>query len=131
MGDVTRYNAADCVITVDSVYITGLGESMVEGEKDEDFFEDSTGAQGDVVVNEINDTKGTITLSVQATCPQRSMLIQYANARKEFPFWAVNKALGSRMGGSKCRIMSMPPVKHGKTAEDLEIKIRAYDYTVE
>lgn len=129
--NVTRYNAKDCVITVNGTYITGLGESMVEGEKDEDFFEDSTGAQGDIVVNEINDTKGTITLTVQQTCPQRKMLMQLATSNKEFPFWAVNKSLGTRMGGSKCRIISMPTFKQGKSAEDLEIKIRAFDYTVQ
>lgn len=35
--NVTRYDANDCTIVVDSVYITGLGEDMIKGSKDEDF----------------------------------------------------------------------------------------------
>ena len=35
---VTNYNANDCVVTVNDIYITGLAETMIKGEKDEDFF---------------------------------------------------------------------------------------------
>ena len=46
---VGNYDAKNTTILVDGVYITGLGEDMVTGEKDEDLFETSVGAQGDVV----------------------------------------------------------------------------------
>ena len=32
---LTKYNAKDCTITVDGVYITQVGEDMVTFEKDE------------------------------------------------------------------------------------------------
>ena len=67
MSNITKYNAKDCVVTVDDVYITGLGETMVTGEKDEDNATPVVGAQGDVVVNEINNDLGTITVVVQGT----------------------------------------------------------------
>ena len=47
-GNITRFNAKDTVILVGGVAITGTGESMVTGEKEEDFTETSVGAQGDI-----------------------------------------------------------------------------------
>ena len=75
MARVTQYNAKDCVVTVNGVYITGLGEDMVSGEKDEEFFSTSVGAQGDILMNETNNSLGTITLTVQGTSPQKGMLL--------------------------------------------------------
>lgn len=128
---VTQYNAKDCVITVNGVYITGLGEDMVSGEKDEEFFSTSTGAQGDVVVNETNDPIGTITLTVQATSPQKSMLLELAKSREMFPIWVVNKSIGERMGGTMARIKNYPELVQGAEAEDREFEIAVFDYTVE
>ena len=36
-GNITRFNAKETVILVGGVAITGTGESMVTGEKEEDF----------------------------------------------------------------------------------------------
>ena len=76
----TQYNAKDCTVAVDDVYITGVGETFISGEKDEENFSTSVGAQGDVCVSEMNNPMGTITLTVQATCPQKSYLIALAIA---------------------------------------------------
>lgn len=128
---VTSYNAKDCTITINNVYITGLGESMVTGSKDEDFFSSTVGAQGDIVVNETNNSLGTITLSVQATSPQKSYLMQLARERTQFSFWAVNKSIGERMGGTMARILNYPELANGTEAEDREFEIQVFDYTVE
>ena len=69
---ITRYNAKDCVVTVGEAYITGLGEDMVSCEKDEDNVSAVVGAQGDVVLNVVNNPLGTITLTVQGTSPWRN-----------------------------------------------------------
>ncbi len=61
---MTSYNAKDCVITWGNMYLTGLGEDMVTGAKDEEMFSTSVGAQGDVIVNEINNDLGTVTITV-------------------------------------------------------------------
>ena len=131
MANVTQYNAKDCVITVDNVYITGLGETMVTGEKDEEFFSTSVGAQGDVVVNETNNELGTITLAVQATSPQKAYLINLAKSRAIFPIWAVNKSIGERMGGTKASIKKYPSMEQGTEAGEREFEIAVFDYTVE
>ncbi len=128
---VTQYDAKDCTITVNNVYITGLGEDMVTGSKDEEFFSASVGAQGDVVVNETNNNLGTITLTVQATSPQKAYLISLAKQKEFFSIWVVNKGIGERMGGTKARIKNFPEFSQGAEAEDREFEIQVFDYTVE
>lgn len=128
---VTSYNAKDCTITVDGVYLTGLGEDMVTGEKDEEMFSAAVGAQGDVVNNEINNPLGTITLTVQVTCPQKAMLINYAKQGVIFPIWVINKKIGERFGGTQARIKNFPSLEDGAEAADREFEIQVFDYDVE
>lgn len=128
---LTKYNAKDTTIIVGDVFITGLGEDMVTGEKDEEMFSTSVGAQGDVVENEINNPLGTITLNVQQTCPQKAMLMNYARSGEKFPIWVINKSIGERFGGSQARIKNFPSMAHGSEAEDYEFEIQVFDYTVE
>ena len=131
MNNVTQYNAKDCVVTVDSVYITGLGETMVTGEKDEEFFSTSVGAQGDVVINESVNPLGTMTLTVQATSPQKPYLINLAKQGIIFPIWATNKSIGERMGGTKARIKNYPSMEQGTEAGEREFEVAVFDYVVE
>ena len=131
MSNVTKYNAKDCVITVDGVYLTGLGETMITGEKDEEFFSTTVGAQGDVVINEVNNDLGTMTIAVQATSPQKAFLINLAKSRAVFPIWAVNKSIGERMGGTKASIKNYPSMEQGTEAGEREFEIQVFDYTVE
>lgn len=131
MGNVTSYNAKDVVITVDGVFITGLGEDMVQGEKDEDNASVVVGAQGDVVVNETNNDLGTITLTVQGTSPQLPMLKKLARTKQIVPVWVNNKALGEKMGGSKAIIKKTPSIEYGAELADREVEIQVMDFTVE
>lgn len=128
---LTEYNAKDTVITVGDVYITGLAETMVSGEKDEEFFSTAVGAQGDVVKNEINNDLGTMTVTVQATSPQKPYLMQLAKERAVFPIWAVNKTLGERMGGTQASIKKYPSMEQGTEAGDREFEFAVFDFTVE
>ena len=80
---MTRYDAKDCTIMVKNVYITGLGEDMVTGEKDEELYEPSVGAQGDVCISEKNDPLGTVTVTVQPTSPQKAFLFSLRNVKEQ------------------------------------------------
>lgn len=131
MGKVSTYNAKDCVITVDGVYITGLGEDMVSCEKDEDNVNAVVGAQGDVVVNEVNNDLGTITITVQGTSPQLPMLKKLAKTKAIIPVWVNNKQLKEKVGGSKAIIKKTPSLEYGAELADREIEIQVFDYTVE
>lgn len=131
MARVTQYNAKDCVVTVNGVYITGLGEDMVSGEKDEEFFSTSVGAQGDILMNETNNSLGTITLTVQGTSPQKGMLLTLARNGTLFPIWVVNKSIGERMGGTKARIKNYPELAQAAELDDREFEIGVMDYDVQ
>lgn len=128
---VTQYNAKDVVITVDGVYITGLGEDFVTGEKDEDNMSAVVGAQGDVVVNETNNDLGTITLTLQGTSPQLPYIKKLAKTKKIVDVWVNNKALKEKFGGSKAMIKKAPSLEYGAELADREIEIQVFDYTVE
>ena len=67
MANITTYNAKECIVTINGVNITGLGEDMITWEKEEAFFEPVVGAQGDVVKSEINNSLYTLTIAVQPT----------------------------------------------------------------
>lgn len=128
---LTQYDAATCTIMVDGVHITGLGEDMVTGEKSEDYFSPSVGAQGDVIKNIINNTLGEVTIVVQATSPQKSHLMGLATRKDPFPIWVVNEELGERLGGELANLLSSPSVNRGAEAEDMEFVFQVFDYTVE
>lgn len=128
---VKSYNAKDCVITVDGVYITGLGEDMVSSEREEDLRTNSVGAQGDVVASETNNQLGTVTITVQVTSPQRSHLMRLAKRSEPFPLWVTNKKLGERFGGTMALMQNYPSVERGAEAGDEEYTFTVYDYTVD
>ena len=127
----TQYNAKDTVVTIDNFYVTGLGEDFITGERQENFFEPAVGAQGDIVENEINNSLGTITLSVQATSPQLATLREYARSGRHFAIWVTNKAIGERFGGTDARITNFPSLEYGAEIAEREINITVFDYDVE
>lgn len=128
---LTQYDASQCVVEVADFRVTGLGEDMVTGEKSEDYFSPSVGAQGDVIKNIINNTLGEVTVVVQATCPQKADLMKLANRRDPFPVWVTNLELGERFGGTLANLLSAPSISRGAEAEDMEFVFQVFDYTVE
>lgn len=128
---VATYDAKDTSIIIDSTYITGLGEDMISGEKDEDFFAASVGAQGDIVKSQINNSLGTVTVYVQPTSPQKHFLMNLAKRRDPFPLWCVNKALGERMGGTMANLLTYPEFARGAEAEDMEFVFQVFDFVCE
>lgn len=128
---VTTYNAKDCTVVINGVFITGLGEDMITGEKDEEMFSPAVGAQGDVVVSETNNPLGTITLTIQGTSPQKGMLLDLAKAGTMFPVWVTNSNIGERFGGSIARFKNFPSLEHGAELADREFEIQVFDYDVQ
>lgn len=125
------YNPNDTTLTIDGVFITGMGEDMIEFEFDEERFETVVGAQGDVVVNETNNNLATMTLNIQASSPQYAMCLDYARRGTIFPVWGMNKSVGERFGGTKARFKNPPTVAYGTELEDRELAIQVFDGTVE
>lgn len=127
----TQWNAKECTVMWDDINITGLGEDMVTGEKDEEFFSTTVGAQGDVLVNEMNNNLGTVTITVQGTCPQRAKLLADAKAGKIASLWVSNPSIGERIGGSQARIKNYPSMEYGQELADREFEFQVFDYTAE
>lgn len=127
----SQYNAKDTSVIVDNTYITGLGEDMISAEKDEDFFETSVGAQGDVVTSEKNNPLGTVTITLQPTSPQKQFLMNLAKRTEPFPLWVVNKKLGERCGGTMARLKTFPELARGAASEDMEFAFQVFDFTAE
>lgn len=123
----SKYNAKDTTIIVDGTFITGLGEDMWNFEKAEDLAEDSVGAQGDVIRNEINNPIYNATVTVQRTSPQYNFLRSLKNRTEPFPIFMINKALGVKEGGSQALCTSVPPSGLGASAEDVEFAFTVYD----
>lgn len=128
---VSSYNAKDCTVMLDGVYVTQLGESMVSFEKSEAYFETSVGAQGDIVKSEINNSLHTLTITIQPTSPQKALLLSKCGAKGTFPVWVTNKSLGERFGGSMAAIQEAPSLERGAEAEDMEFTICVFDGVVE
>uniref|UniRef100_UPI00405682B0 phage structural protein n=1 Tax=Acetatifactor sp. TaxID=1872090 RepID=UPI00405682B0 len=128
--NLTVYNAKDCVVTVKSVYITGLGEDMVTGEKDEDNSSVTVGAQGDVVVNQINNDIGTIKLTVQGSSPQKNFLLNLCKTKEIFDIWVNNKSIGEKFGGTRAIMKKTPSLEQGAELSDREFEITVLDYQV-
>jgi len=127
----TSWNAKNCTVMWDGINITGLGEDMVTFEKDEEFFSTTVGAQGDVVINEMNNDLATITITIQGTSPQKKKLLADAKAGKIAPLWVVNSSIGEKVGGTKARIKNYPSLEYGQELEDREFEFQVFDASVE
>lgn len=128
MPNMSTYDGKDLTVTVDGVYITGIGEDGVTGEKDEDFFETSYGTQGDCVKSIVNNNAGTVTISVQKTSPQYGYLLSLAKKRNTFPLWCSNKTLGETFGGSQASLRNYPSTENGSEHSDAEFEFAVFDY---
>lgn len=124
---ITRYNAKDCTVVVDGVFITGLGEDMITWEKEEAYFETSVGAQGDIVKNEINNDIHKLGVTVQQTSPHYSYMLSLAKRSEPFPVWVSNKPMGITLGGTKANIAEASEISLGATAQDATFTFTVFD----
>lgn len=124
---ITKYNAKDCTITVDGVFITGLGEDMIAWEKEEAYFETSVGAQGDIIKNEINNDIHKLTVTVQQTSPQYKYLVGLQKRSEPFPVWVSNPPMGVTVGGTMANIAEAPEISMGATAADASFVFTVFD----
>lgn len=125
------YNPKDTTVTLDGIFLTGLGEDMISFEFEEERGEAVVGAQGDVVFNETNNNLATMTVSIQASSPQYKTMLKYARNGTVFPIWGVNKSIGERFGGTKARFKNPAAINYGSSLEDREFEIIVFDGVVE
>lgn len=132
MTQVNSYSAKNVSVTVDSVFITGFAEgTFVDSSKDEDSFDTSVGAQGDVAVSEVNNSLGTITVTLQASSPSVAFLDRLASSRRLVPVYVISNQDGAKeiSGGTRARILNPSGKTYSDTVENREFEIRVFDYT--
>lgn len=128
------YDPKDITVTIESgsfgtFAITNMGEDDVECAQDNDSGEAVVGLQGDVVMNENHDKRGTITINVQASSPQLPTLKKMANVIDVFGVWVVNKSTGEKTGGTKAFFKKPADNKVGAALNDRSFEIQVMDYT--
>ncbi|TCZ76178.1 DUF3277 family protein [Paenibacillus albiflavus] len=126
------YDPKNTTVIVGGVYLTGLGEDMVEVDKDEDNQEAKVGAQGDVAVARINNNLGTIKVTLLSVSPQVSMLDRLANSGKLFPISVIYAGDPKETATATEAFVKKPATRsYGKEVADREYEIQALDLKFE
>lgn len=121
----TSYDAKSVSVIVDGTYLTGLAESMVTVSKDEDGYETTVGAQGDVVRSKVNNPLGTITVTLQQTSPQIAILDNLAKTGKLVPVSVINAGPPKETASSTQAYLKKPADRtYGASAEDREYEFQ-------
>ena len=102
------FDPSKVTLTIDGVYLTGLGESPITFDYSNDSVTLSTGLDG-ASVFAVNAAKnGTCTLPVKISCPQYARLVELAKNHTLFPIWCTDKSTGRRAGGNYAMFSKIP-----------------------
>lgn len=124
----TTYDAKSVTTIVDGTYLTGLGESMVTVAKDEDAYETTVGAQGDVVRSKVNNPLGTISVTLQQTSPQIAYLDGLAKSGKIVSISVISAGPPKERATSTAAYVKKPADRsYGASAEEREYEFQCLD----
>lgn len=124
----TNYDAKSVSIVVDGTYLTGLADSMVTVSKDEDGYETTVGAQGDVVRSKVNNPLGTITVTLQQTSPQLALLDSIAKTGRLVPVSVISAGPPKETASSTQAYVKKPADRaYNASAEDREYEFQCLD----
>ncbi|MBC3889515.1 DUF3277 family protein [Acetobacterium paludosum] len=131
MPDINTYDFNDISFIVDGVIATGLsdGDDAVSCGQNEDNFKESVGAQGDVILNEINNKTGFFKVKVQSTSPACAQYEKLANTGVLVPVQVIDSTTGGiNASCTKGRVKKTPDKKWGATSSEREYEFFAIDY---
>lgn len=129
---VTTYDAKDVSVIVNGVYLTGFADgTFVSYEKTEDRWAISTGSMGDTARAKVNNPLGTITVTLQQTSPQVSMLNNLAKSGKLVEARVIHKGSNTeKVGGTQCFVMKEASGEYGSEISSREFTIEVLDFEV-
>lgn len=132
-GNIATYDARKVTTTLGGIFITGFAEgTFVSCSKDEDGFEESVSAQGDVAIAIRNNTLGTIELTLSLTSPSISYLDQLANNMTMVPAWVIsNNTVKETSGGTKAMVKKPADKEYSDGVTERSYTIKVFDYTSE
>lgn len=129
--NIGHYDARNVTVVVGGQYLTGYGEgTFVEWEKDEDNFETSVSAMGDVGVATVNNTLGTVTITLMQTSPSVSYMNALANSGEIISFYAKHSGTPEEeVSATQARVLKPAASAFSNAIETREFEIRCFDFT--
>lgn len=129
-GHIATYDARKVTFVLGGQITTGFADgSFIKASKDNDNFESSSGAQGDVAVVVHGDAMGTFEVTLLPTSPSITYYDQLANDRKMVSAW-LNSAneVKETIGGSQAMVTKPADVEFGKSLTNRVYTIKVFDY---
>lgn len=122
------YDPKDVAVIVDSAYLTGFSEDMVEIEKAENNYETKVGAQGDVVRTKVNNPLATISVTLLPSSPQVAFLDKLANSGKLVPVSVIYSGTPKETTTvTEAYVVKPASRSYGNEAADREYEIQCLD----
>ncbi len=131
MAEGKTYDAQDVSVIVDGVFLTGFGEDLVSIAQDEENWTTTVGAQGDVVRSRVNNSLGTITVTLQGTSPSVTYLNGLANSGKLVPVSVTyNGSPKETSTATQAYIKKPADREYGSEAGDREFEFQCLDLSM-
>lgn len=129
---VTSYDAKDVSVIVNGIYLTGFADgTFVSYSKDEEQFSTTVGALGDVARAKVNNPLGTITVTLQQTSPQVSMMNNLAMSGKLVEARVIHKGSNTqKVGGTQCFVKKPADGEFSNEVSNREFEIAVLDYSI-
>lgn len=129
---VTSYDAKDVSVIVNGIYLTGFADgTFVSYSKDEEQFSTTVGALGDVARAKVNNPLGTITVTLQQTSPQVSMMNNLAMSGKLVEARVIHKGSNTqKVGGTQCFVKKPTDGEFSNEVSNREFEIAVLDYSI-
>lgn len=128
IGAPVVFDPAQTTITIDNIYITGLGESAISFDYSQDAVSASAGLDGATVFSVNNAKLGTCTLPMKVSSPQYERLMELAKNHTMFPIWCTDKSSGRRAGGNYAMFTRVPT--YTADASDISFSIIIADLDI-
>jgi len=124
------YSALDASVNVKGRYITDLAEDTFVGwEKDEENMSVKMGANGKSAVSRINDTRGTITITVMQNSGDATYLNKLANTGDIFPITVISG--NEKVSATEAFVKKTADGELGREITEREFEIQCLDMRVE
>lgn len=129
--EVALYDPKETSVTVNAFPISGFADdTFISVVMDNDAFSDSAGADGEVVRTKTNDSRATVTITLQQTSQSNSVLSTLhnadllANGTGVFAFQVNDQVGATIINAPRAWIVKLPDVGRAKTPQSVAWQIR-------
>lgn len=131
MSNFYTYDSKDVNFVVNNIVLTDLAEGdSIECGRNEDFFSETVGLNGDVVHNTTNNDTGFFKVKLMQTSPYCATLEQWAREGTYVPVQIIDlNSGGINASCTKGRVKKTADKSFGNKVGEREYEIAAVDYT--